>query len=156
MKNLKYLLLAIPLLLGFTACNDDDKTPAITVYADMYGFYYVENKATLFVVPDDYIVIKSLKAVSGNNTDATIGYASYSLNGEEVFTTSTDPFSFTLSTNKFNPGSNVLTIDMIVKVPGADLTPVLSGYEITAVNSVAELPAGAVYYSATQDKEENQ
>lgn len=156
MKLLRYLLLALPLL-SFTACNSDgDEMPELTMYADMYGFYYSEKNAAIYVLPDDYIVIKSLKVEANGNTPCVINHAAIFVNGTAFSATSTPPFSSTIPTNEFSQGSNVLTINTLVQIPGYDLTQMTAGYEINFVTTAAELPNDAVYYSATDDKEEVQ
>lgn len=110
MKKFLYLLLVLPLLGFFTACDDDKDVPNVTLSMDYEGATEDADGA-LTVSQGTDLKIVSLKAIPAEGTkEATITGVIYFWDGLPVLRTPIAPFALTIPTADLEEGEHVLGI----------------------------------------------
>lgn len=138
MKKLLTLLLAIPLLASFTACNDDDdQMPKVQFTIEYANASNVDG--TVYILKDSSLTVSALnvKAVNPNH-NAALGPVEYYVNNVPVGMTPVQPFAITIPAGFFNLGTNTLGMAMNVAEEGCSLA---RGYIEVKVEVVADSTA---------------
>lgn len=139
MKKLLFLLLALPVLVGFTACDDDDDFPPVDITINIEGATQANGK--LYVVQGDNIDISSITMTDNTSKGAVIGAASYFWDYYRVGGTIVNPYSMTISTAGMPIGTHLLQIE--VSIYAVDYSPCVGLYstDVVVVPSVADIPS---------------
>ncbi|MDE7155211.1 MAG: hypothetical protein K2N79_02875 [Muribaculaceae bacterium] len=142
MKKFFYLLLALPLAIFATSCNDDDKdVPDVGLEA---SFNAAQYDGGLYVVQGDTLTIERLDLVNHTNKNGGLGSASYYIDNFRVGTTILQPYTFSIVTEGLPIGVHTLGITAQVLVVDYPINLAAMEFPLNIVASADDIPAGAV------------
>lgn len=138
MKKLYYLLLLALPLIGFSACDDDDDVPDVSLSATFEGVTRVDD--VLYVVSGDTIDVASINLVDRTKKGAVIGSASYFWDYYRLGGTIVAPYGMDIDTQGVPVGNHFLQIN--VSIYAVDYSPCIGylGYKVTIVDKESDIP----------------
>lgn len=141
------MLMALPLI-GFSACDDDDDVPDVSLSATIDGATRVDR--TLYVVSGDKIDIESINLIDNTKKGAVIGSASYFWDYYRLGGTIVAPYGMQIDTEGVPLGNHLLQIK--VSIYAVDYSPCIGylEYPVRIVSDEADIPTdGDVEQSPT-------
>lgn len=143
MKKFFYLLLALPLAIFATSCNDDEKdVPNVDLEATFNAAQY---EGEYYTVQGDVFTVEGLKLINNSGKNGTLGATSYYLDGLFVGTTVVEPFTCSFETSNLPVGRHVLGVSSNLFVVDYPTNIIAAQYVINIVASKDDIPAGAVF-----------
>lgn len=147
MKKLFYFLMALPLALSFTSCDDDDdKLPDVSLSINLEGVQKADN--IYYAVQGDTITLQSIELINNTDKRGTLGTYAVYWDGIPMYRTNiyTDPLCI-IDTNvaPFGLlGTHRLTIAADIAVEDYPLCIGAAEYRVKIVKSSDEIPDNSV------------
>lgn len=139
MKRVLNLLLALPLLAFFTACNDDKDVPQVSLSIEYTGA--TSEDGVLYVVQGEPLTITSLVAVPDEGTQAAaVTTATYYWDGAPFERTVFSPFSVTIDTEGIPVGPHTLGVYADVAQVDKSLGFAVANFPVVIVEKPEEQP----------------
>ncbi len=140
MKKFYFLLLALPFLTLFSACDDDDKSiPEVSLSIEYSGGTL--NDGTLYVVKGEPLKIDALIVKPAPGTGkAALGHTTYIWDGIPFYTTGVAPFSVEIDTSDMAEGDHTLTINSQIFQEGKSLGWGIFQYKVVIVAAPEDQP----------------
>lgn len=154
MKKLHLLLLpllALPLFLGLTSCNDDNDLPNVDISIAISGGKAVDG--TIYVVQGDTLTIEGITVTNlDSKKGASITGATYFWDYYRLGTAVIPPYGFDIvTTDETALGKHLLEIESPVYATGKAPGVSIQVYDVMVVASADDIPAGTVSQSVTTD-----
>ncbi len=141
MKKFLSILLALPLLVSFTSCHDDDNLPQVKINVT-YASPVVDH--AVYVVKPDTFKVESVNVVALRPGHvATNGPVSYWFNGVSLGTNFAPPFGIKIPTENLSVGSYFMTMEMTVLEEGCEMATLTSSVKVCVVEDESEIPESA-------------
>lgn len=147
MKKLFYFLMALPLALSFTSCDDDDdKLPDVSLSINLEGVQKADK--IYYAVQGDTIVLQSIELINNTDKRGTLGTYAVYWDGIPMYRTNiyTDPLCL-IDTN-VSPygllGNHRLTIAADIAVVDYPLCVGAADFYIKVVENEDEIPDTSV------------
>lgn len=141
MKKLLLSLIALPMMvLGFTACSDDDDLPEAKIEVKISGGVQNPDDNKIYIAEGEKLVFESLTAIPTNGKKTTLGFTTYYIQGIPFAQTYTVPFGATLDTEGMNPGEYVVQIKSEIYQVDKSAAFVLISYELVVEPAQSENP----------------
>lgn len=141
------MLLALPLL-AFSACDDDDKLPDVSLSAQIDGATRVND--VLYVVQGDTLDIVSINMEDNTKKGAVIGGVEYFWDYYRIGGNIVSPYGMSIVTEGVPAGNHFLQI--LASVYAVDYAPceAFMGFKVKLVPSASDIPTdGTVEPSPT-------
>ena len=138
-----YLLLALPLAIFATSCDDDDKdVPNVDLEA---SFNAAEFDGEYYTVQGDVFTVESLKLINNSGKNGTLGATNYYLDGRFIGATIVSPYTCSIETSNLSVGRHVLGVSSDLFVVDYPTNIIAAQWVINIVESKDDIPAGAVF-----------
>lgn len=147
MKKILLAILALPLMVAFSACSDDDDKPQVNLDLT-YENATVVNGEVYVVQPDTFYVSAVSVTPVREGHKATNGPVSYFINGIPLGTNPVAPYGMYLATDSMKVGSYSLQLFMPVYEVGCELSNIAANVQLNIVADSADIPSAAVPVSA--------
>lgn len=139
MKRIFYLLLALPVLLFLSSCDDDNDLPDVSLSIEYDGA--VEDDGVLYVVQGDTLNVIALRAVPAEGTkEAAISAVGYFWDGIPQGETNISPFPISIVTTDIEAGSHYLGVNATVLQVGKEVGFAVAYFPVTIVAAESDLP----------------
>lgn len=140
MKRFLYLLFALPLLMGFTACSDDDDD-VVRVNLQMDYSNATSEDGVIYVIAGDAFNINSLKAVPEEGTAAAaLTEVEYFWDGAPLAYTALPPFSISINTQGLSLGAHTLSVYGTVVQEGKPISKIAADWKVVLVENTDQQP----------------
>lgn len=147
-KFISLLLLSIPMVMGFTSCNDDDNLPDVQMSITVSGAQRIDN--VIYVVRGDTLDIDSI-GITNNEAGkaAAITSASYYWDYQPLGVSTLPPYGFSIVTTVPTDnlpgtplGRHLLEIQCPVLAVDKEVATSVLAYEVQVVESPDDIPSG--------------
>lgn len=141
MKKILYLLLALPMLVLASCCNDDDLAQVETNLT----LSNVSNaNGMIYAVQGDVVKIDGVSVTPTNGKPATITNVRYYVDGFLLIGTIEDPYALEFSTEGFSTTQrHTISLQATVLQEDKSITSVVANYPMVVVADASALPEGA-------------
>lgn len=141
MKRLYYLLLALPLLVGFTACDDNDDVPPVDVTVTLNGAAVVDG--IVYVVQPDGFSVESVNLINNGTKNAVLGSVVYIWDYRRVGESVIQPYAFDFNTSASQLGNHLFQVEAAVYAVDYSPCVALVTMPVKVVASVDDIPSGS-------------
>lgn len=154
MKKIHLLLLsllALPLFMGLTSCNDDNDLPNVDMSIAISGGEAVDGK--IYVVQGDTLTVEGITVTNlDSKKTATITAATYYWDYYRLGTAMIPPYGFQIvTTDETTVGNHLLEIESplyaVDKAPAVGIQV----YDVVVVANASDIPSGTVSQTVTTE-----